>query len=124
VRRRGHRAAGTGSVLLIKAGASSIDWRFLTQLPKPVGEVGAGWPMRLAGTLTLLGLASLIGVPVACSEACTCPNTAASGRTGGFGLARRAQRCAVDCLGIVAYALVVVPMKGFSAYAAVSRWAS
>ena len=103
---------------LIKAGASSIDWRFLTQLPKPVGEVGGGMANAIAGTLTLLGLASLIGVPV--------------GVLGGVYLSEyggeRANwwiRFGADVLngvpsivwGIVAYALVVVPMKGFSAYA-------
>ena len=103
---------------LIQAGASSIDWRFLTQLPKPVGEVGGGMANAIAGTLTLLGLASLIGVPV--------------GVLGGVYLSEyggeRANwwiRFGADVLngvpsivwGIVAYALVVVPMKGFSAYA-------
>jgi phosphate transport system permease protein len=103
---------------LIKAGAGSIDWRFLTQLPKPVGETGGGMANAIAGTLTLLGLASLIGVPV--------------GVLGGVYLSEYGGervnwwiRFGADVLngvpsivwGIVAYALVVVPMKGFSAYA-------
>ncbi len=103
---------------LIKAGAGSIDWRFLTQLPRPVGETGGGMANAIVGTLTLLGLASLIGVPV--------------GVLGGVYLSEYGGervnwwiRFGADVLngvpsivwGIVAYALVVVPMKGFSAYA-------
>jgi phosphate transport system permease protein len=103
---------------VIKAGASSLDWHFFTQLPKPVGEVGGGMANAIVGTLMLLALASLIGVPV--------------GVLGGVYLSEYGServnwwiRFGADVLngvpsivwGIVAYALVVVPMKGFSAYA-------
>ncbi|MGA2222155.1 MAG: phosphate ABC transporter permease PstA [Verrucomicrobiia bacterium] len=103
---------------LIKAGAGSLDWRFFTHLPTPVGEVGGGMANAIVGTLVLLGLASLIGVPV--------------GVLGGIYLAEYGAervnwwiRFGADILngvpsivwGIVAYTLVVIPMKGFSAYA-------
>ena len=103
---------------LIKVGAGAVDWRFFTQLPKPVGEVGGGMANAIVGTLVLLGLASLIGVPV--------------GVLGGVYLSEYGGekvnwwiRFGADILngvpsivwGIVAYALVVIPMKGFSAYA-------
>lgn len=103
---------------LIKAGASSIDWSFFTHLPKPVGESGGGMANAIVGTLVLLGLASLIGVPV--------------GVLGGVYLSEFGTektnwwiRFGADILngvpsivwGIVAYALIVIPMKGFSAWA-------
>jgi len=103
---------------LIKAGAGAIDWHFLTQLPKPVGETGGGMSNAIVGTLTLLALASILGVPV--------------GVLGGVYLSEYGGertnwwiRFGADVLngvpsivwGIVAYALVVVPMKGFSTYA-------
>jgi phosphate transport system permease protein len=103
---------------LIAAGAGAIDWHFLTQLPKPVGETGGGMANAIVGTLALLGLASLIGVPV--------------GVLGGVYLSEYSGermnwwiRFGADVLngvpsivwGIVAYTLVVVPLKGFSAYA-------
>jgi phosphate transport system permease protein len=103
---------------LIKVGASAVDWNFFTQLPKPVGEVGGGMANAIVGTLILLGLGSLIGVPI--------------GVLGGVYLAEYGSekmnwwiRFGADILngvpsivwGIVAYALVVIPMKGFSAYA-------
>lgn len=103
---------------LIKAGAGAVDWKFFTQLPKPVGEVGGGMANAIVGTLVLLGLGSLIGVPI--------------GVLGGVHLSEYGSekinwwiRFGADILngvpsivwGIVTYALVVVPMKGFSAYA-------
>ena len=103
---------------LIKAGAGAVDWKFFTQLPKPVGEVGGGMANAIVGTLVLLGLGSLIGVPI--------------GVLGGVYLSEYGSekinwwiRFGADILngvpsivwGIVTYALVVVPMKGFSAYA-------
>jgi len=103
---------------LIKSGASAVDWNFFTHLPKPVGEVGGGMANAIVGTLVLLGIASAIGVPV--------------GVLGGVYLSEFGNekanwwiRFGADILngvpsivwGIVAYALIVVPMKGFSAYA-------
>lgn len=103
---------------LVKQGASAINWAFFTQLPKPVGQVGGGMGNAIVGTLELLGLASLIGVPI--------------GILGGIFLAEYGGnkingwvRFWADVLngtpsivwGMVAYALLVVPMNGFSAYA-------
>jgi phosphate transport system permease protein len=103
---------------LIRMGASSIDWAFLTQLPKPPGEPGGGMANAIVGSLILISLAAVIGIPV--------------GVLGGVYLAEYAsspmQRCirfAADLLngtpsivwGIVVYALIVTPMKGASAYA-------
>jgi phosphate transport system permease protein len=103
---------------LIKSGAGSVDWHFFTHLPKPVGEVGGRMANAIVGTLILLGLAALLGVPV--------------GVLGGVYLSEYAAprlqwtvRLVADILngtpsivwGIVVYALLVLPMKGFSAYA-------
>jgi phosphate transport system permease protein len=45
-------------------GMSSISWDFLTKLPKPVGETGGGIANSIVGSLKVVGLASLIGIPV------------------------------------------------------------
>jgi phosphate transport system permease protein len=45
-------------------GVSGIDWHFFTRLPKPVGESGGGMGNAVIGTLQLLGLASLFGIPL------------------------------------------------------------
>jgi phosphate transport system permease protein len=103
---------------LVRSGASSVDWQFFTHLPKPVGEVGGGMANAIMGTLILLGLAALVGVPV--------------GVLGGVYLSEYGSprtnwcvRLVADILngtpsivwGIVVYALLVVPMHSFSAYA-------
>jgi len=103
---------------LAKSGLGSVNLDFFTKLPKPVGEVGGGMANAIAGTFTLLGIASLIGVPI--------------GVLGGvylseYGSSRlnRWIRFTADVLngvpsiiwGVVVYALVVVPMKSFSAWA-------
>ncbi len=49
---------------LIKAGTSSLDLDFFTQLPKPVGEVGGGMANAIVGSMTLVGLAGLVGIPI------------------------------------------------------------
>src|SRR3984957_9947346 len=49
---------------LIREGASALDWNFFTQLPKPAGEVGGGMANAIVGTLVLLAMASIVGVPI------------------------------------------------------------
>jgi phosphate transport system permease protein len=105
-------------VHLVRLGASSLDWNFLTQLPKPAGEAGGGMANAIVGTMVLVLLGAAMGVPV--------------GVLGGvylseFGSPRLnwSVRFAADILngtpsivwGIVVYALVVVPMGGASAWA-------
>ena len=45
-------------------GARNIDWAFFTQLPKPVGEIGGGMANAIVGSAKILGIASLLGVPL------------------------------------------------------------
>ncbi len=49
---------------LISEGASSINPDFFTQLPKPVGESGGGMGNAIVGTLLLLAIASVLGIPI------------------------------------------------------------
>ena len=103
---------------LLKTGVTSLNWAFFTHLPKPVGEVGGGMANAIVGTFVLLGLSACLGIPV--------------GVLGGAYLAECgasrlawAIRFAADVLngvpsiiwGMVVYALVVAPLKGFSAWA-------
>lgn len=48
---------------LMYRGMGSINWAFLTQTPKPVGEAGGGMANAIVGSIFILGIASLIGVP-------------------------------------------------------------
>ena len=49
---------------LLKAGASSLSFAFFTSMPKPVGETGGGMANAIVGTLVLIGIASVIGLPI------------------------------------------------------------
>ena len=49
---------------LIWNGGKSLSWNFFTQLPKPVGETGGGMANAIVGSLKLLMLAALMGLPV------------------------------------------------------------
>ena len=48
---------------LVYRGVGSINWAFLTQTPKPVGEPGGGMANAIVGSMLILGIASIIGVP-------------------------------------------------------------
>jgi phosphate transport system permease protein len=102
--------------LLIK-GASSLNLAFFTQIPKPVGEVGGGMANAILGSGVLLGLASLLGIPIGIGGGVY---LAEFGR--GTKLANTV-RFTADVLngvpsivmGLAAYSLIVVPQRHFSA---------
>ncbi|MFI5163896.1 MAG: phosphate ABC transporter permease PstA [Bacteroidia bacterium] len=50
-------------VYIFKQGISAINWDFLTNLPKPVGETGGGIFNALVGSAIIIGIASLIAIP-------------------------------------------------------------
>jgi len=103
---------------LVYRGASSLSLDFFTQIPKPVGESGGGMANAIAGSGILLGIGSLIGIPI--------------GIGGGIFLAEfgrgtrlaNAVRFTADVLngvpsivmGIAVYSLIAVPQGHFSAF--------
>jgi phosphate transport system permease protein len=103
--------------LLIK-GASSLNLDFFTQIPKAAGEPGGGMANAIVGSGVLLGIASLIGVPIGIGAGIF---LAEFGR--GTRLAN-AIRFTADVLngvpsivmGLAAYSLIVVPQGHFSAF--------
>src|ERR1700723_2159478 len=48
---------------LIWHGGTSLSWNFFPQLPKPVGETGGGMANAIVGSLKLLLLAAVLGLP-------------------------------------------------------------
>src|SRR5579864_408200 len=48
---------------VIYRGAANFNFEFFTQMPKPIGEVGGGMSNALVGSLVLIGIASLVGIP-------------------------------------------------------------
>ena len=105
-------------IYLMQRGLSSINWAFLTQIPKPVGEVGGGMGNAIAGSGVILAIASLIGVPFGIGAGVF---LAEYGRNR-FGDAIRFTADVLNgvpsiVIGIVAYGLVVFRQKHFSALA-------
>jgi phosphate transport system permease protein len=49
---------------LLRQGAGSLSLDFFTSMPKPVGEAGGGMANAIIGTLMLIGIASIVGLPV------------------------------------------------------------
>src|SRR5450631_241863 len=49
---------------LIYKGIGSMNWAFLTQIPKPEGESGGGMANAIAGSALILLIGSIAGVPI------------------------------------------------------------
>jgi phosphate transport system permease protein len=103
-------------IFIIRAGITKINWHFLVNVPKPVGEAGGGIANALLGSIIIITVASIIAVPI--------------GIMAGIYLSEnRKSRLAYWCrlcvdilqgvpsivIGIVAYFWLVKPLGGFSA---------
>jgi len=103
---------------LIYKGIGSINWAFLTQTPKPVGEPGGGMANAIVGSGVILAIASSMGIPLGIGAGIYLSE---------YGRNRYGDvvRFISDVLngvpsiviGIVAYAIVVIRQKHFSAVA-------
>lgn len=103
---------------LVYKGLGSINWAFLTQTPKPVGEAGGGMANAIAGSALILLIGSSMGVPI---------GIGAGVYLAEYGRNRLGNliRFTADVLngvpsiivGIVAYGLVVLTQGHFSALA-------
>ena len=101
-----------------KSGLSSLNLDFFTQLPKPVGEEGGGMANAIVGSLTLIGLGSIIGIPVGILAGIYVSEYSGS-------LTATVVKFTTDVLsgipsiiiGIFAYGIIVLPMQRFSALA-------
>ncbi len=103
---------------LVLKGASSIDWAFFTKSPVPAGQSGGGVANAIVGTGIIVGLATLIGVPIGVAAGLYLAEYG-SGRLGFV------VRFIADVLngtpsivvGIVAWTFIVRPTHGYSAFA-------
>jgi len=103
---------------VIGQGWPALSLKLLTNLPKPVGEPDGGIANALVGSIEMVFLASLVGIPM---------GTLAGTYLSEFGRGKIATLLRFTCdllvsvpsiiVGLFAYTLIVLPMKGFSAYA-------
>lgn len=99
-------------------GLSGLSWDFFLELPKPVGEQGGGAANAIVGSLKLVGVACLLGIP---------PGVLAGVYLAEYGNSKLGQvvRFSADVLagipsitvGLFVYSLVVLRTGNFSAYA-------
>lgn len=100
---------------VVHRGIGELNWAFFTQVPKPIGETGGGMANAIAGSIMLLAVASLIGVPLGVGAGIF---LAEYGRNKWGNIVR----FTADVLngvpsiviGMTAYALVVLTQKHFS----------
>jgi phosphate transport system permease protein len=117
-------AVAAGSLLAILGyvvvqGVGAVNWDFLTQLPHPIGVPGGGVGNGILGTFIIIGLATLMAVPIGLL---TGIYLALFGR----GPIPEALRFLSDVLsgvpsiaiGLFAYAVLVAPLKHFSGFSA------
>ena len=101
--------------------ASSLD--FFTKMPAPAGETGGGVAHAIVGTLLIVGVACLIGLPIGIGGGhLSAPSTRAAGSPG-------SRRFVADVLngtpsivvGVFAWTWIVATQKHFSALAGQRR---
>ncbi|NUN68533.1 MAG: phosphate ABC transporter permease PstA [Bacteroidetes bacterium] len=102
----------------VSLGMEAMNLDLFTQLPKPVGETGGGLGNAIVGTLILVGLGSLIGLPVGILSGVYLSEFG----NNKFGMAVRFMTDVLNGVpsivtGVVAYTIIVLPAKHFSAYA-------
>ncbi len=102
--------------VLIK-GAGSVNIAFLTQTPKPPGELGGGMANAIVGTGIILMIASFLGVPLGIG----CGIYLAEYGRGRLGDMVRFTADVLNgvpsiVIGMAAYSLIVIRQKHFSAF--------
>jgi len=103
---------------LVAKGASSLDWSFFVNNPVPAGQSGGGVANAIVGTMIVVGVAALIGLPIGIGTGLYLAEYG-SGRLGWI------VRFVADVLngtpsivvGILAWTWLVRPMGHFSALA-------
>jgi phosphate transport system permease protein len=102
----------------LSQGIGALNLDFFIKMPKPVGESGGGMANALVGTAILIGLGSLFGLPISIFTGIYLAEY-------GENPFAKTVRFLTDVLsgipsivvGVVAYIMVVMPMKQFSAFA-------
>jgi len=101
---------------ITRNGIAVINWEFLIQLPRPIGEAGGGIFNAIMGTGILIVLSSILSIPFGIAT-----GIYLSEKTEGK-IANIARLCVVVLqgtpsivIGIVAYIWVVAPFRSFSA---------
>ena len=101
---------------VVKVGSAHISVEFLTSLPAPPTVGGGGWANAIVGSVVVVGIAALIGVPVGVGTGIYMSEYGNNllGRSARF-LSEVMAGLPSIVAGIVAYGIIVVTMGRFSA---------
>ena len=103
-------------VYLVGRGIGSIDLAFFTQLPAPAGESGGGVAQAVVGTLELLAIAGVVGLVVGIGTGVFVAEYPGHPLVPTVRLLSDALiGVPAIVMGIVAYALLVLPLRHFNA---------
>lgn len=103
---------------VVYRGFGGLSWEFFTEIPRPMGEEGGGMANAILGSVILVTLAGLIGIPWGIGAGIYLAEYKE-------GMTTKFLRFVTDLLtsvpsiiiGLFIYALLVVPLRGYSAYA-------
>ncbi len=103
---------------LIVKGAGSLSLAFFTRTPVPAGETGGGVAHAIVGTLMIVGMASVIGVPLGMGAGLFCAEYPGSrlAKITRF-LADVMNGTPSIVVGVFAWTLIVARQKHFSGFA-------
>ena len=103
---------------VLSQGLSSLNWSFLVDMPRPVGEPGGGMANAIVGSLYVVAIGALFAVPIGIMSGVYAAEYAGTRFA-------EAVRFAADTLngvpsiviGVFAYGIAVLPFRQFSAMA-------
>lgn len=102
---------------IMKQGVSHINFHFLINVPKPVGEVGGGIANALMGSLIIVFVAAIIAIPIGVLSGIYLSENKSTRLAYWSGLAVDIlQGVPSIVIGIVVYFWIVKPMRSFSAF--------
>lgn len=103
---------------LARTGLGALDLDFFTRLPGAAGEPGGGMANAMAGTLVLVGLAALLGIPVGVLGGTFLAEYPTSRLAGAVRLMADVMNGTPSIvMGLFAYTILVLPLGRFSALA-------
>jgi len=103
---------------VLAQGLTSLNWAFLTSMPRPVGETGGGMLNGIIGSFIVVGLGAIFAIPIGIISGIYAAEYAGTRLS-------EAARFAADTLngvpsiviGVFAYGIAVLPFRQFSAMA-------
>lgn len=104
-------------IYIVKAGIGAINWSFIVNIPKPVGELGGGIANALIGTVMIIAIATMIAGPIGILAGIYLSEHKMGKMSHWIGMCIDVlQGIPSIVIGIIAYFWLVRPLGSFSAF--------